>query len=46
MRRNARWASAEEGQQDPLLQSFGALKQTLAGVSDLKDIEVDVFLGT
>lgn len=45
MRRNARWASAEEGQQDPLLQAFGALKQTLAGVSDLKDIEVDVFLG-
>jgi brefeldin A-resistance guanine nucleotide exchange factor 1 len=45
MRRNARWASAEQGKQDPLLQSFGALKQTLAGVNDLQDIEVDVFLG-
>eukprot|EP00039_Didymoeca_costata_P033630 m.43318 g.43318 ORF g.43318 m.43318 type:complete len:1422 (+) comp9966_c0_seq2:120-4385(+) len=45
MRRNARWASAEQDQQDPLLQSFGILKQDLASVTDIHDIDVERFLG-
>eukprot|EP00041_Stephanoeca_diplocostata_P037714 m.1438472 g.1438472 ORF g.1438472 m.1438472 type:complete len:1564 (+) comp25091_c1_seq3:265-4956(+) len=45
MRRNARWAASEREEQDPLLQSFSTLRQNLATIEDLDDVDVDVFLG-
>ncbi|XP_038060765.1 Golgi-specific brefeldin A-resistance guanine nucleotide exchange factor 1-like [Patiria miniata] len=46
MRRSSRWTShlAQEEEQDPLLGGFSRLKETLNSISDITEIEPNVFL--
>eukprot|EP00048_Salpingoeca_helianthica_P023468 m.24517 g.24517 ORF g.24517 m.24517 type:complete len:1480 (+) comp8714_c0_seq1:128-4567(+) len=44
MRRNTRWAPLHQDEQDPLLQAFGQLKQRLARVSDLGEVDSNELL--
>lgn len=45
MRRNTRWAPIhQQDEQDPLLQAFGQLKQRLARVSDLGEVDSNELL--
>uniref|UniRef100_A0A7M5X4G9 SEC7 domain-containing protein n=1 Tax=Clytia hemisphaerica TaxID=252671 RepID=A0A7M5X4G9_9CNID len=47
LRRNTRWTSGHFNQEEdePLLQSFNQLKDTLQNTSDINDLDVNVFLG-
>lgn len=48
LRRNNRWSGghfSQEDDQDPLLNSFTQLKETLQGTTDVNELDVNVFLG-